>query len=135
MSGLSNQVSHIVNALGGLAGSSDISIVARRYPRIGPAESGVGFEEKAFRFSTAAIPQELPVSADIDEVVIRVDGALTQPDQAHALRQRVSDLVTDEEMADSWDVRSHFRDAPSRQEYQFTVFTNYVPRGGPVDLA
>ena len=135
MSNLSHQVSQIVSTLVGLEGSSDISIIARRYPRIGPAESGVGFEEKALRFSAAEVPSDMPLPADMDEVVIRVDGELPESNCAGELRQRVNDFVTESQIGDTWDVRSRFRDAPSRQSYQFTVFTNYVPRGGPVDLA
>ena len=135
MNNLSNQVSQIVQTLVGLEGSSDISVVSRRYPRVGPAEPGVGFEEQSSHFSTSQMPQEVALPADTDEVVIQVKGALQQPDSATDLKQRVHQFVTEAEIGDTWDVRSHFGNVQSGRAYQFTLFTNYVPHSGPVDLA
>jgi hypothetical protein len=135
MNHISDQVSQIVQTLVGLEGSSDISIVSRRYPRIGPAESGSGFEEQAARFSVGQIPAEMPIPSDIDEVVIRLEGSVSQPDLVSELRKRVDDFVGESGIGEHWDVRSKFRDAQSKRDYQFTVFTNYRPQGGRVDLA
>jgi hypothetical protein len=135
MNHISDQVSQIVQTLVGLEGSSDISIISRRYPRIGPAEPGTGFEEQTAHFHAGQVPADMPIPADMDEIVIRVDGSLSQPDLASELRKRVDDFVGESEIGKNWDVRSRFRDAQSKRDYQFTVFTNFVPQGGTVDLA
>jgi len=135
MNSLSNQVSQIVQNLVGLQGSSDISIVSRRYPRIGPAESGVGYEEQSSHFTAATMPADVALPPDTDEVVIHLKGSLSSADLAGDLKQRVNDFMNEMEMMDTWDIRSHFHDQPSNKAYQFTLFTNFVPRGGPVDLA
>jgi len=135
MDSLSNQVSQIVQSLVGLQGSSDISIISRRYPRFGPAESGAGFEEQASHFSTAQMPANVALPPDTDEVVIHVNGSMSHTDLASDLRQRVDDFVREMEIGDAWDVRSHFHDHPANKTYQFTLFTNFVPGSGPVDLA
>ena len=77
----------------------------------------------------------MPIAAEIDEVVIRVDGSLAQPDLASELRKRVDDFVGESGLGKNWDVRPRFRDVQSKRDYQFTLFTNYVPQGGAVDLA
>jgi hypothetical protein len=135
MNHITVQVSQIVQTLVGLEGSSEISIVSRRYPRVGPAEPGSGFEEQTAHFPISQIPADMPIPAQIDEVVIRVDGSLSQPDRANELRKRVHDFVDETGIGKNWDVRSRFRDVQSKRDYQFTVFTNYVPQGGTVDLA
>jgi hypothetical protein len=134
MNNFSDQVARIVQTLVGLEGSSDISIISKRYPRCGPAEANCGYEEQTSKFSVASIPNDLLVPKDTDELVIRVDGLLPDPQRAGELKQQVNDFVVESEIGSHWDVRAKFKDAETSRAYQFTVFTNMIPSGDRVDL-
>jgi hypothetical protein len=119
----------------GLEGSSDISIITKRYPRIGPAEAGTGYEEQTESFAANNVPTELPIFRRSDELIIHVKGKVSQPDLAPKLKAQIHELVGQPEIGLQWDVRWRFKALESSHAYQFTFFTNSVPRDDRVDLA
>jgi hypothetical protein len=60
--------------------------------------------------------------ADSDEIIITLQGVMSDPDIAETVRSQVDDLLAQPDLANYWDFRAKF----GRQDdhYQVTVFTD-----------
>ena len=115
------QAQLLVRGLAALPGGTAVNVVARKFPRLGPAEAGTGFEQEEKSFPCDRIPDSIPVPPNSDEIVITVQGVMNDPDIAETVRSQVDDLLSSPEMANYWDSRAKFGRADAH--YQVTVFT------------
>jgi hypothetical protein len=72
---LSDDVSRIIQRLADLPGSKQLSVHTRRYPRLGPAERGHGFEEHHWSMAADEDVAALSIPADAEDVVVTWLGA------------------------------------------------------------
>jgi hypothetical protein len=116
----SNQVKQIVSALASLPGSMAVNITSRKFPRLGPAEPGSGYEESQWSFPVSQLPEALAVPSDSEEIVITVQGSLPAPGTRDELVARLDSLLGPSGVGDQWDVRTHFSQVP-HSEYELQV--------------
>lgn len=120
-----DELSRIVQALAALPGSSAMNVVSRTFPRFGPAETGTPYREETRSFTADSIPEGLNVSADVEEIIITLEGTLPEAQAKDDLVERLNDLLGAPDMAGDWDLRARFTHAQSAQQaYELTVFRN-----------
>jgi len=125
----SEEVTRIVQALAGLPGSSAVHVISKRFPHLGPAESGSMYEEKRRRFPADSIPTEgVAMPADVEEIIITLEGRLPGPEIEDELVQRVSSLLGETPGKHNWDMRARFEKGRESLPYEFIVFTSQPVR-------
>lgn len=69
---LTAEVARIVDRLSSLPGRFELCVETKRYPRLLPAESGAGYEQKSWSFNSEETlpPSELAIPPDVEEVVV-----------------------------------------------------------------
>ncbi len=121
----SQEVTQILHELVGLPGSEAVSVLARRFARYGPAESGMGYQEDVHSFEKDELPEELNLPLDSDEIVITCRGALPQPELATELMDEIERIRQSPCWSTGWDVRAHIpRRAEPARDYRLTIFTS-----------
>lgn len=122
------EVVQILRHLAALPGSQALDITAKRLARMGPAEPGTPYEERTRSFSTDAVPDAVALPENPDEIVITVHGSLPKPEAQKELVERLNDFFDQQELGQTWDVRTKFLPRPNGSPYELTVFTH--PMGG-----
>jgi len=106
-----------------------VSVVSKRFPRFGPAESGTGYHEEVSRFAAADVPTPLPVGQSADEVVITFNGRRAEPEAKRHLVDEVNDFLGTAGYAAEWDFRAGTvigadTSMDSATAFELTVFTS-----------
>jgi hypothetical protein len=119
------QTDQMIRRLAQIHGSTSLSVVSRRFPRLGPAEFGTGFQQAQFELACKQIPADIQVPPDADEIRITLRGALDSGMARPQLKQAVSDAVGAHALPVGWDFRIHFATQTSgNSSYQVNVFTD-----------
>jgi hypothetical protein len=121
----SHQAELLVRGLAALPGSTAVNVVARKFPRLGPAEAGTGYQQDERRFACNALPDAIVMPGGMDEITITLQGVMADRDAVQAVRAQVSRLLSIPEVVDGWDSRARF--AANDDRYQVTVFTETFP--------
>jgi len=85
----SSEVDRILQVLSSLPGGKTLAVQTKRYPRLLPAESGAGYEERQWRFAPGEFARDLPLPADAEDIIITWKGVA----QASAGQPPTSDVV------------------------------------------
>jgi hypothetical protein len=117
----SDQAELLVRGLAALPGGMAMNVVAKKFPRLGPAEAGTGYQQEERSFRCNEIPDPLPVPGGMDEIIITLQGVIKDPDAAQAVRSQVNHLLSRPELGNYWDSRAKFGRADD--SYQVTVFS------------
>jgi hypothetical protein len=127
-----DEVSRIVQVLASLPGSMAMNVISRKFPRLGPAEPGTTYQEETKSFASDSIPDGLRVPADVEEVVITLQGTLPQANARNELVNQLNEFFDTSEIAGGWDVRAKFSVQPTDgHAYELTIFKN--PASGRSD--
>ncbi|MGA2442700.1 MAG: hypothetical protein ABSH08_17235 [Tepidisphaeraceae bacterium] len=74
---LTAQVAQILDRLCSLPDRKELSVETKRYPRLLPAESGAGFEQKFWSFNGKEWPRrKIAIPADAEDVVVTWKGGI-----------------------------------------------------------
>jgi hypothetical protein len=122
----SAEVIQILQSLATAPGLEAFRIVARTFPRAGPAEMSAGYRESVFRFGPGEVPDEVTIPPDAEEINIGLLGAL--PDdraREHVVEQVRSSIFAAAGTGVTWDFRAEFPAGVGEQrlQYQLTLFT------------
>jgi hypothetical protein len=126
-SNLHHQASTILDALAHFPGGTRFVVTAKRYPRIGPADSGTTYQERTYSCTIANLSQVLGITADADEVTITLEGAWPGPIGRCDLIESFTRILDERGLTIGWDVRARVSGATA-SEYCLTVFNQCAPR-------
>jgi hypothetical protein len=119
------QTSQIIRQLAQIDGAESLNVVARRFPRFGPAERGTGFHQAQFEIACQQLPDALAVPDDADEIRITLQGALDPGVARQQFKQDVHHIFEVPTPPKGWDLRVHFGSgAHGDASYQVNVFTD-----------
>jgi len=114
----------IVAQLAQFQGAAVLNVVARCYPRFGPAEDGAGFRQFQCGFPCDDVPKTLEVPSDADEVAVTMQGALGEGIAKPEFRKAVEEAIATPALSGEWDVRVYFDSREQNSSgYQVKVFT------------
>ena len=119
----SNDAAEIIRGLTGLPGAISVQVIAKKFPRMGPAEPGTGYMQEERSFELDRLPDALPIPTAMDEIVITMQGALDDAEETIGLLSRVSGLLSTAHTSVCWESRTFFGDARERpRRYQVELF-------------
>ena len=120
----SEQAAEIVRGLAGMPGGREVNIIARKYPR-GPVGAASSYEQEERSFPLDRLPPQLPISGNMDEIVITLRGELDESQSTVSLLAELNDVVGGLQIGACWDSRVFLHTAArSGHAYQVTVFTD-----------
>lgn len=129
------EIRHIIQELASLRGGESVEITTTRWPRFGPAEPGTNYRVQKQRFAVQQIAESFEVPDGGDEIVIRLTGALEEPQARDDLLDQLNSFFTDESMKEHWDLRTRIKNGgPDKPTYEFTVLSHLPAATTPVDL-
>ena len=133
----SAQVQQIVEQLCTLPGGRNLDIVAKKWPRVGPAETGSAYQVVRRSYAVQQLPQSVSVPDDSEEIVIRLRGEVEPPQVKDALVEELYAFFAADEMREHWDLRTRFEHAQDvGNAYELTVLSHLAPATQtPLDLA
>ena len=121
----SSDAAEIIRGLTALPGSLSIQIVAKRFPRLGPAEAGTGYVQEERSFDSADLPDRVPIPDGMDEIIITLQGVLNDQHSTLALLAQINSLLGNVQASAAWDSRTFFQNALGCQHtYKVTVFSD-----------
>lgn len=116
---LTAQVVQILDRLRSLPGQKELSVETKRYPRLLPAESGVGFEQKFWSFNGEETPTntDIAIPPDAEDVVVTWEGRVDSAESMGEISLMIGAAVSDLGMRASWDyeVFARQRETEDRQ--------------------
>ena len=104
----SDDAAQIIRGLTTLPGGISVQVIAKRFPRLGPAEPGTGYMQKQQCFELKQLPADLPIPPGMDEILITMEGALDQAQSTLHLLAQVNDLLGAVSTTTCWDARTFF---------------------------
>jgi hypothetical protein len=121
----SDDAAEIIRGLTGLPGSVSVQVIAKKFPRRGPAEAGTGYLQEEQSFDPAHLPDRLPIPDGMDEIIITLQGVLNDKNSTLALLAQINSLLGHVQASAAWDSRTFFQNAMGCQHtYQVTVFSD-----------
>jgi hypothetical protein len=120
-----NEAAEIIRGLVTIPGGIELNVVAKKFPRRGPAECGSGYEQQEHTYLPGRLPDRLPVAPGMDEFVITLQGVLSASESPVTLMAQVDALLGNLRASTYWDSRTYFRNPPGASPiYQVTVFSD-----------
>jgi hypothetical protein len=119
------QVRQILRQLATLPGSQAVDVIAKKLPRLGPAEQDSPYRVSRRSFDVQSLPEGFSIPSDSEEVIIRLHGSLDKGQAREALVDEFHAMFVGTELYQHWDVRAQFKlsDEP-KASYELTVFSH-----------
>ena len=121
----SSDAAEIIRGLTALPGSVSLQVVAKKFPRRGPAEAGTGYLQEERSFDPAHLPDRLTIPGGMDEIIITLQGVLNDKHSTLALLAQINSLIANVEATTAWDSRTFFQNSMDcAHTYQVTIFSD-----------
>jgi hypothetical protein len=118
-----DDAAQIIRGLTTLPGGISVQVIAKRFPRLGPAEPGTGYMQKQQCFELNHLPDDLPIPPGMDEILITMEGALDQAQSTLNLLSQVNDFLGAVSTTTCWDARTFFGNPmESPRSYRIELF-------------
>jgi hypothetical protein len=119
------QVNQILRRLATLPGSQAVDVIAKKLPRLGPAEQDSPYHVSRRSFDVQQVPESFSIPSDSEEVIIRLHGSLGEGQAREALVDEFHAMFVGTELYQHWDVRAQFKlNGNPRAAYELTVFSH-----------
>ena len=128
----SHQANQIIQALAALPGGTAFDVMARAFPRFGPAEAPSPYSEVSRRFPASQLPDALGLAEAAEEIRITLHGELPHKPVSSELIEKAMGALEELECGRDWEVRAQVAHGGSEvAAYHLTVFTRTA--GSPWD--
>ena len=125
-----DDAARIIRGLTTLPGGVSVEVLATKFPRLGPAEPGTGYQQEKQSFELDRLPDRLPIPSGMDEIVIMMQGAMAGADASLKLLAQVNDLLGSVQTNMCWESRTYFGNVQETpRSYKVELFRSFAEPG------